>query len=82
SPEVAPLSPDYVPGPEEPEQALLLPEYVHELVYPKYLASLDDDIPIEYQPLSVDASPTALSPSYIADSYLEEDLKEDPEDDP
>ncbi|GJX40191.1 retrovirus-related pol polyprotein from transposon TNT 1-94 [Tanacetum coccineum] len=33
------------------------------------------------QPLSADASPTALSPGYIADSNLEED-KEDPEEDP
>ncbi|GJR42406.1 hypothetical protein Tco_1310509 [Tanacetum coccineum] len=33
------------------------------------------------QPLPVDASPTALSPGYIADSDLEEDEK-DPEEDP
>ncbi|GJQ89816.1 putative reverse transcriptase domain-containing protein [Tanacetum coccineum] len=33
------------------------------------------------QPLSADASPTALSPGYIADSNPEED-KEDPEEDP
>ncbi|GJW43816.1 hypothetical protein Tco_0072615 [Tanacetum coccineum] len=33
------------------------------------------------QPLSADASPTALSPGYIADSNSEED-KEDPEEDP
>ncbi|GJS15130.1 hypothetical protein Tco_0409602 [Tanacetum coccineum] len=33
------------------------------------------------QPLSADASPTALSPGYIADSDPEED-KEDPEEDP
>ncbi|GJZ83278.1 hypothetical protein Tco_0648451 [Tanacetum coccineum] len=31
----APLSPDYVSGPEEPEQALLLPEFVPEPVYPE-----------------------------------------------
>ncbi|GJU57804.1 hypothetical protein Tco_1235570 [Tanacetum coccineum] len=36
---------------------------------------------MEDQPLPADASPTALSPSYIADSDLEED-KEDPEEDP
>ncbi|GKA63035.1 hypothetical protein Tco_0762554 [Tanacetum coccineum] len=77
-----PPSPDYVPGPEEPEQALLLPEYVHELVYPKYLAPSDDDIPVEYQPLPANASPTALSPGYIADSNPKEDPKEDPDDNP
>ncbi|GKG20964.1 hypothetical protein Tco_0380765, partial [Tanacetum coccineum] len=33
------------------------------------------------QPLSANASPTALSPGYIADSNSEED-KEDPEEDP
>ncbi|GKB27800.1 hypothetical protein Tco_0867201 [Tanacetum coccineum] len=46
-------------------------------------ASSDEEIegPIKDQPLSVDASPTALSPGYIADSDPEED-KEDPEEDP
>ncbi|GJW40118.1 hypothetical protein Tco_0065963, partial [Tanacetum coccineum] len=52
------------------------------LVYPEYLALSDDDIPIEYHPLPADASPTALSPGYIADSDPEEDPKEDLEDDP
>ncbi|GJU52913.1 hypothetical protein Tco_1226627 [Tanacetum coccineum] len=37
--------------------------------------------PIEDQPLPVNASPTALSPGYIADSDPEED-GEDPEEDP
>ncbi|GJS15016.1 hypothetical protein Tco_0409488 [Tanacetum coccineum] len=37
--------------------------------------------PIEDQPLPVDASPTALSPGYIADSDPEED-EEDPADYP
>ncbi|GJR66391.1 hypothetical protein Tco_0012456 [Tanacetum coccineum] len=37
--------------------------------------------PIKDQPLSADASPTALSPGYIANSDPEED-KEDPEEDP
>ncbi|GJT58476.1 hypothetical protein Tco_1002009 [Tanacetum coccineum] len=37
--------------------------------------------PIKDQPLSADASPTALSPGYIADSNPEKD-KEDPEEDP
>nr|GEX82742.1 hypothetical protein [Tanacetum cinerariifolium] len=33
----------------------------------------DDDITVEDQPLPTDASPTALSPGYVADSDLEED---------
>ncbi|GJZ16036.1 hypothetical protein Tco_0551713, partial [Tanacetum coccineum] len=48
SPEQAPPSPDYVPGPE----------------YPKYVAPSDDEIPVGDQPLPADASPTALSPCY------------------
>ncbi|GKB30535.1 hypothetical protein Tco_0869936, partial [Tanacetum coccineum] len=64
--EQAPPSPDYVPGPK----------------YPEYLAPSDDEIPIEDQPLPADASPTAQSSSYVADSDLEEDLEEDPADYP
>ncbi|GKD23549.1 hypothetical protein Tco_1225252 [Tanacetum coccineum] len=67
SPEQAPSSPDYVPGPE----------------YPEYVAPSDDEIPVEDQPLPGDASPTALSPGYIVDSDpLEEDPEEDLEEDP
>ncbi|GJT25681.1 hypothetical protein Tco_0895618 [Tanacetum coccineum] len=81
SPEIAPLSPDYVPGPEEPEQTPLSPEYVPEPVYPEYLAPSDNDISIEYQPLPADASSISLSLGYVADSNLEEDPEEDSEDD-
>nr|GEV08086.1 integrase, catalytic region, zinc finger, CCHC-type, peptidase aspartic, catalytic [Tanacetum cinerariifolium] len=62
----APPSPDYVPGPE----------------YPKYVASSDDEILIEDQPLPAHVLPTALSPGYVANSDPEEDLEEDPEEDP
>ncbi|GKE15924.1 hypothetical protein Tco_1423501, partial [Tanacetum coccineum] len=61
-----PPSPDYVLGPE----------------YSEYVAPSDDEIPLENQPLPVDASPTALSPSYVADSDPKEDLEEDYEEDP
>nr|GEW25178.1 reverse transcriptase domain-containing protein [Tanacetum cinerariifolium] len=64
--EQAPPSHIYVPSPE----------------YPKYLAPSDDKIPVEDQPLPADASPTDLSPGYVADSHpLEEDPKEDPQED-
>ncbi|GKE30187.1 hypothetical protein Tco_1445571 [Tanacetum coccineum] len=85
---VAPPSPDYVPrpehppsldyvfGPENPPSLVEVP-YVPEPEYPEYLVPSDDEAPIEDQPLPVDASPTALSPGYVADS----DPKEDPEED-
>nr|GEV51001.1 hypothetical protein [Tanacetum cinerariifolium] len=50
--------------------------------YPEYVAPSDDEIPIEDQPLPVDASPIALSPGYATDSDLKEDLEEDPADYP
>ncbi|GJX17990.1 hypothetical protein Tco_0218822 [Tanacetum coccineum] len=69
----APPSPDYVPGPEEPEQAPLSPDYVPG---PEHA---DDEIVAEDQPDTEDASPTAQSPDYVPESdpiwsrsYLEE----------
>ncbi|GKD93935.1 hypothetical protein Tco_1373772 [Tanacetum coccineum] len=73
----APLSPNYVLGPEHPVSS----DYVPGPEYPKYLDPSDGDIPIKYQPLPADASPTSLSPGYIADSDLEEDSEDDPEED-
>ncbi|GKE06391.1 hypothetical protein Tco_1398409 [Tanacetum coccineum] len=76
----APPSPDYVPGPEEPEQAPPSPDYVPG---PEHA---DDEIVAEDQPYVEDASPTAQSPDYVleldpeADS--DEDDDEDPEEDP
>ncbi|GKB68687.1 hypothetical protein Tco_0930099, partial [Tanacetum coccineum] len=60
-----------------PEQAPLSPDYVPEAEYPEYLAPSDAKVPIEDQPLLDDASPTTLSPGYVADSDPEEDPKED-----
>ncbi|GKC72205.1 hypothetical protein Tco_1118088 [Tanacetum coccineum] len=64
---VAPPSPNYVPGLEHPPS----PDYVPG---PEHLPS-----PVE--PLPVVASPTALSPGYVADSDPDEDPEEDPEED-
>ncbi|GKB58664.1 hypothetical protein Tco_0914850, partial [Tanacetum coccineum] len=75
---VAPLSLDYVLGPEHPPS----PDYVLGLKYPEYLAPSDDDIPIKYQPLHADASLTTLLTGYIADSDPEEDLEDNHEEDP
>nr|GEV03119.1 putative reverse transcriptase domain-containing protein [Tanacetum cinerariifolium] len=65
---VAPPSPDYIP-------------YVPELEYPKYLVPFNAEAPLEDQPLPVDASLTAASLGYVADSDLDEDPEEDPKDD-
>ncbi|GKC41057.1 hypothetical protein Tco_1053441, partial [Tanacetum coccineum] len=79
-----PPSLDYVPGPEEPEQAPPSPIYVPfvlEPVYPEFLPE-DDVLPAEEQPLPVAASPTTESPGYIPESDPEEDPEEDDEEDP
>ncbi|GJV84927.1 hypothetical protein Tco_1524825 [Tanacetum coccineum] len=75
-----PPSPDYVPGPEHPPSPVEVP-YVPEPEYPEYLAPSDVEAPLEDQPLPTDASPTALSPGYVADSDSDEDPEEDPEED-
>ncbi|GKD03146.1 hypothetical protein Tco_1178120, partial [Tanacetum coccineum] len=78
---VALPSPDYIPGLEEP-QAPLPPDFVPEPVYPEFLVPSDAEAPMEEQPYAADASPTDLSPGYVADSDPEEDLEEDLEEDP
>ncbi|GJZ38191.1 putative reverse transcriptase domain-containing protein [Tanacetum coccineum] len=75
-------SPDYVPGPEEPEQAPLSPDYVPGPENPEYLAPSDEEVPVEDQPYAVADSPIALSPGYVADSDPEKDLEEDSKDGP
>nr|GFA15337.1 hypothetical protein [Tanacetum cinerariifolium] len=75
-----PPSPDYILGPEEPEQAPPSPDYVPgpEHAYDKIVA--------EDQPYVEDASPTVQSPEYVPESDLkahpEDDDDEDPEEDP
>ncbi|GKC53179.1 hypothetical protein Tco_1075924 [Tanacetum coccineum] len=64
-----------MPGLEHPP----LPDYVPGLEYSEYLVPSNDEVPIEDQPLPADASPTALSPGYVADfDPSEEDPDEDP----
>nr|GFB38963.1 hypothetical protein [Tanacetum cinerariifolium] len=76
----APPSPDYILGPEEPEQALASPNYIPG---PKHA---DDEIVAEDQPYAEDASPIAQSPEYVPESdfetHPEDDDDEDPEEDP
>nr|GFB31871.1 hypothetical protein [Tanacetum cinerariifolium] len=77
--------PDYVPGPEKPEQAppssVYIP-YALESVYPEYIPPEDDVFPAEEQPLPAAASPTAESPGYILESNPKDDDDEDPKEDP
>ncbi|GKD82566.1 hypothetical protein Tco_1349405, partial [Tanacetum coccineum] len=83
-PEVPP-SPDYVPGPEEPEQAPPSPIYIPfvlEPVYPEFLPVDDEVFPAEEQPMPAADSPTHQSPGYIPESDPEEDPEEDDEEDP
>ncbi|GJR09564.1 putative reverse transcriptase domain-containing protein [Tanacetum coccineum] len=70
-----PPSPDYMPGLEHPPS----PDYIPGLEYLEYVVPSDDEVPIKDQPQPADASPTALSPGYVADSDPSE---EDPEEDP
>ncbi|GKF66124.1 hypothetical protein Tco_0192641, partial [Tanacetum coccineum] len=93
---VAPPSPDYMPGPEEPQtppvpqdkderEPMFIqphdPDYVPDPIYPKYIPLEDEhEFPAEEQPLPPAVSPTAESPGYVVESDLEED-PEDYEDD-
>ncbi|GKB89110.1 putative reverse transcriptase domain-containing protein [Tanacetum coccineum] len=90
-----PLSPAYVPDPMELDEHV--PLYAPEPEHPEHHIPSDDDIQAEDQPYTKDASPTAESPGYIADSDpIEDDIDadsidyldepgtddEDPEEDP
>ncbi|GJY65448.1 hypothetical protein Tco_0467686 [Tanacetum coccineum] len=76
-----PPSPDYIPGPEEPQSPPPL-DFVPEPVYPKFMPREDEVFPAEEQPLPAAVSPTADSPGYIPESDPEEDPKEDDDEDP
>nr|GFA64366.1 hypothetical protein [Tanacetum cinerariifolium] len=76
--------PDYVPGPEEPEQEPPSPvyiPYVSKPVYPEYIPPEDDVFLAEEQPLPVAATPTTDSPGYIPESDPDEDPEDDDDDD-
>ncbi|GKB89215.1 hypothetical protein Tco_0961487 [Tanacetum coccineum] len=75
-------SPNYVPGPEEPEPAPPSPDFVPEPVYPEFMPPKDDVLLAEEQPLPDAISPTADSPGYITESDPEEDAKEEDDEDP
>ncbi|GKE67389.1 hypothetical protein Tco_1521550 [Tanacetum coccineum] len=80
---VAPSSPDYIPGPEEPQTPLVPhdederepmfiqphdPDYVLEPIYPEYIPLEDEhEFPAEEKPFPPVVSPTAESPRYDGD---------------
>ncbi|GJW30914.1 putative reverse transcriptase domain-containing protein [Tanacetum coccineum] len=89
---VAPPSPDYIPGPEDPQtppvpqdederEPMLVqahdPDYVSKPIYPEYIPLEDEyEFPAEEQPLPPVDSPTAESPGYVTESDPEEDPEE------
>ncbi|GJZ34631.1 hypothetical protein Tco_0580448 [Tanacetum coccineum] len=89
---IAPPSPNYIPGPEEPQTPpvpqdkderepmfiqLHDPDYVSEPMYPEYIPLEDEHVfPAEEQPLPPVISPTAESPGYVVESDPEEDPEE------
>nr|GFA11062.1 hypothetical protein [Tanacetum cinerariifolium] len=89
---VAPPSPDYIPGPEEPQtppapqdedehEPMFIqphdPDFVPEPIYPEYIPLEDEHILwAEEQPLPPVFLPTAESPGYVAESNPEEDPEE------
>ncbi|GKG17931.1 hypothetical protein Tco_0372229, partial [Tanacetum coccineum] len=77
------LSPAYVPDPMELDEHV--PVYVPESKHPEYHVPTNDDIQVEDQSYTDDASPTAELPGHIVDSEsMEEDsidYPDEPEDD-
>ncbi|GJW47450.1 hypothetical protein Tco_0079096 [Tanacetum coccineum] len=59
----APPSPDYVPGPKEPEQAPPMPEFVPEPVYPEFMPPEDEEDPEEDDDEDSEEDPA----NYLAD---------------
>ncbi|GJW41053.1 hypothetical protein Tco_0066898 [Tanacetum coccineum] len=89
---VAPPSPDYIPGLEDPQtppvpqdederEPMFVqahdPDYVPEPIYPEYIPLEDEhEFLAEEQPLPPVDSPTAESPEYVTESDPEEDPEE------
>ncbi|GKA95212.1 putative reverse transcriptase domain-containing protein [Tanacetum coccineum] len=79
--DIGPPSPDYIPGPEEP-QSPPPPDFVPEPVYSEFMPPEDEILPAKDQQLPAADSPTTDSPGYIPESDPEEDDDKDPEEDP
>ncbi|GKB19281.1 hypothetical protein Tco_0853204 [Tanacetum coccineum] len=95
---VAPPSPDYIPGPEEPQtppvpqyederEPVFIqphdPDYVPEPMYPEYIPLEDEHVyPDEEQPLPPVVSPTTELPGYVTELDPEEYEDDETEDGP
>ncbi|GKD31174.1 hypothetical protein Tco_1241952 [Tanacetum coccineum] len=77
----APPSPDYMPGPEEPQSPPPL-DFVPESMYPEYIPLENEILLAEEQPLPAAASPTADSPGYVPESDPKEEPEADDDEDP
>ncbi|GJS33070.1 hypothetical protein Tco_0531452 [Tanacetum coccineum] len=89
---VASPSPDYIPGPEDPQTPLVPqdederepmfvqahdPDYMPEPIYPEYIPLEDEhEFPAEEQPLPPVDSPTAESPGYVTELDPKKDREE------
>nr|GEY18414.1 integrase, catalytic region, zinc finger, CCHC-type, peptidase aspartic, catalytic [Tanacetum cinerariifolium] len=89
---VAPPSPDYIPGPEEPQtppapqdederEPMFIqphdPDYVPKPRYLEYIPLEDEHVlPAEERPLPLINSPTAESPGYVTESNPKDDPEE------
>ncbi|GJZ28931.1 hypothetical protein Tco_0573578 [Tanacetum coccineum] len=96
--QAAPPSPDYIPGPEEPQtppvpqdederEPIFIqphdPDYVPEPMYPEYIPLEDEHVfSAEEHPLLPVVSPTAESPGYVTESDPEEYEDDEIEDGP
>ncbi|GKE62408.1 hypothetical protein Tco_1512775 [Tanacetum coccineum] len=85
---VVPPSPDYIPGPKEPQTPPVPqdedereprfiqphdPEYVPKPIYPEYIPLEDEhEFLVEEQPLPLVVSPTVESPGYVVESDPED----------
>ncbi|GKF53875.1 hypothetical protein Tco_0160785 [Tanacetum coccineum] len=95
---VAPPSPDYIPGPEDPQTPPIPldederepmfvqaqdPDYVPESIYPEYILLEDEhEFLAEEQPLPPIDSPTAESPEHVTEPDPEEYEDDETEDGP
>ncbi|GKD33550.1 hypothetical protein Tco_1249059, partial [Tanacetum coccineum] len=77
----APPSPDYVPGPEEPEQAPPLPDFVPELVYPEFMPLEDESDPEEDPEEDDEEDPEEDPVDFLADGGDDGDDEDESSDD-
>ncbi|GJW22731.1 hypothetical protein Tco_0033353 [Tanacetum coccineum] len=77
----APPSPDYVPGPEEPEQAPPLPDFVPKLVYPEFMPPEDESNSEEDPEEDLEEDPVDYPVDRGDDGDDEDESSDDDEDD-